>query len=86
MINFAADSLFCEFAYVIDYDANTFEMFKGFNKEPVPEGQRFADLPREVNPRTHEVSEYYPVVLANTWALDNLPTEEEFLLQTTEED
>lgn len=31
---FAADSLFCEYAYVVDFDKGTFEVFKGFNRTP----------------------------------------------------
>ena len=40
-LNFAADSFFCEWAYVIDLDKNTYEVYKGFNKEPLDESERF---------------------------------------------
>jgi hypothetical protein len=40
--DFAGDSLLCEYAYVIDLDKETFEIYKGFNKKPVPKRERFA--------------------------------------------
>jgi hypothetical protein len=72
--DFAADSLFCEYAYVIDLDKNTFEIYEGFNKEPLAEGERFATLAKK-----KEDSEYFPVKHAKTYSLLDLPTEEQFL-------
>lgn len=69
--SFAADSLFCEWAYVIDFDKNVFEVYEGFNTAPLPEGNRFKDIKKE--------GEYYPVKLVQSFPLDKLPTEEEFL-------
>ena len=40
-IGFAGDSLFCEYAYVIDLDKDTFEIYVGFNEEPTPADSRF---------------------------------------------
>lgn len=68
-IDFAKDSLFCEFAYVIDLDANTFEAYRGFNKQPVEKG-RF----------TGPVEDGYgPVTLFGVWPLDALPKNQELL-------
>ncbi len=79
---FPADSLFCEYAYVIDFDKNTFEAYKGFNKEPLDPSERFASLPRE-----KETSEYYQCKLLKSFSLFDLPTEEEFLaIQKNEEE
>lgn len=73
-IAFAADSLFCEYAYVIDLDRLTLEAFKGFNEEPVPEGERFASMPQE-----KADGKYYPVRNIGTFSLDNLPEKTVFL-------
>lgn len=40
-LSFAADSLFCEYAYVIDLDNDILEVYTGFNKEAIPETNRF---------------------------------------------
>lgn len=72
-IDFAQDSLFCEWAYVVDLDNNTFEVFEGFNRHEVTEG-RFAG-PKESG---HDKS-YGPVRLAHKWPLGSLPTDEAFL-------
>lgn len=75
--DFAADSLFCEYAYVVDFDNNTFEVYKGFNEkllDPLDPKERFSDLePADKN------SSYYPVRHWHTFDLKALPTDEEFL-------
>lgn len=71
--SFAGRGLYCEWAYVIDLDKKTFEVYKGFGKEPLTDDQRFAYL--------NEKSEYgyYPVSLVKSYSLDELPTEENFV-------
>ena len=72
-LSFAADSLFCEWAWVVDFDAGTFEGFEGFNKTPLTEEDRFYFL------RGYEEGDYHGVRLVAKWGLDALPTDEEFL-------
>lgn len=71
-LDFAKDSLFCEWAYVIDYDKMAFEVYEGFNKSPLDETERFYfDGACDDG--------YYPVKLVATFALGNLPSSDEFL-------
>ena len=73
-IAFAADSLFCEWAWVIDLDAGTFEGYEGFNEShPLTEEDRFYFL------NDHADGGYHPVKLAAKWSLDDLPTDADFL-------
>jgi len=76
-ISFAHDSLFCETAYVIDFDKGTFEVFAGFNQEPITEG-RFLSKP--------DVEEYHPVKLIKSYQLDALPDEDQLIADCEPED
>lgn len=81
--DFALDSLFCEWGYLVDLDAGRFEVYKGFQTEPHQRG-RFASrtAPTDVQ-RTSLTSgnEYRPVALVRSWPLDDLPTEEWFIVE-----
>ena len=69
-LSFAADSLFCEFAYVIDFDDNTFSWYEGFNNSPLPETERFYFLQTD-DPRTDtRDTPYYPVRMRGSVPLD----------------
>jgi hypothetical protein len=78
-IAFAADGLFCEWAWVIDLDKRTFEAYEGFGKEPLTENDRFYFL------KDLEENGYSPVRLVATWSLDELPSDEDFLAAFKEE-
>lgn len=80
---FPADSLFAEWGYVVDVDGCTFEAYVGFQQAPHNKG-RFADRPV----RESAVGIYYPVALAASWPLDNLPCDAEFVaaLEPAEDD
>lgn len=53
---FALDSLFCEWAYVVDLDNRTVEIYRGFQKTPPKNG-------RWVGQRQEDHRGYYPVEL-----------------------
>ena len=77
--SFAADSLFCEWAYVIDLDKNIFQIYKEFNQTPLEASERFFGMvcERYANRKSSDV--YHPVKLKKVFSLLDLPTIEEFL-------
>ena len=76
-IDFAGDSLMCEYAYIIDLDNNTFEYYEGFNEQEITEG-RFIS-----GDDTLEHSDgYEPISLSKTYDLLHLPSEVQFLFET----
>lgn len=72
---FPGDSLFAEYGYVVDLDANAFEAYVGFQHSKHDKG-RFAG--RE--PQASALGDlYYPVALAASWPLDSLPDSDVFI-------
>jgi hypothetical protein len=71
---FVGDGLMCEWAYVIDLDKKTFEVYKGFNVHPVAKNNRFAKYNKD-----SKKGEYFPPRLIKKFSLDKLPTIKEFM-------
>lgn len=79
-IEFAADGLFCEWAWVIDFDKRTFEGYSGFGHDPLTEEDRFYFL------KDKEKNGYSGVRLRTSFSLDDLPSDEDFLATFKDED
>lgn len=78
-IEFAKDSVFCEWAYVIDLDNNKLEIYEGFNKEPLTESDRFYFDGYE-DKKTYEPYEsFYPIKCTKVYDLRDLPSDKEFV-------
>lgn len=77
--NFPLDSLFAEYGYLIDLDAQSFEVYVGFQKAPHDKG-RFAK-------REHaNGDDYHPCALFASWPLARLPGDSEFLAALSDGD
>ncbi len=88
--DFAKDSLFCEWAYLIDLDAGTFEVFKGCNKRPLSKNARFyfdgykSETSYQKRDKNFKVIEgefyhYYPIRLKKKYSLREIPSLKQFL-------
>lgn len=90
-ISFAADSLMCEWAYVVDLDKRSLEVYRGFNNLPLAEDERFAFLTAEsledhaktkanveARGRTYDSPIYYPIFLIHKFRLWQLPSQKRF--------
>ena len=75
-LDFAANSLFCEWCWLIDLDKLTFEGYKGFNQYELDEQERFYFLQKDAKLNHNG---YLPIYLIHRWSINNLPETNEFL-------
>ena len=74
--DFLKDSLFCEWAYIVNLDTNKFEVWKGFNTTRHPSRYEIAE-PQE--------DKYFAVKLLKSYSLKNLPKDMDFLVDVSGE-
>lgn len=76
-IDWSDDMRSSDWAYVIDLDRNTFEVYNGMNRIPLKENERFYDgLPPKNN--------LYPFKEVAIFDLDDLPSNNEFIDRTAQ--
>lgn len=87
-LGFAGDSLMCEWGYLIDFDKDKLEVYKGFNKSPLTSEDRFADpnLNLEITDKVWENEDksyysYHPIKKVAEFDINNMPTFEGFLTE-----
>lgn len=70
-LQFAGDGMFCEWGYVIDFDKNTFEIYRGFNNRALTSTDRFYEIKKVRNNNQ--------IKLVKKYSLDNLPSNKELV-------
>lgn len=83
-LDYAGDSLSCEWIWLADFDKGTFEAYKGFNTKPLDASERFAATPIDPDGHTYrngdgEPYRYHQCKFVASWPLDNLPDDADFL-------
>lgn len=77
-VAFAEDSLFCEYAYLINLDDRTLEAYIGFQDKYHKAGRFAHAKTRGWKPSYLGERYYYPIALKVSYPLDALPTQEQF--------
>lgn len=80
---FIRDSLFCEWAYIVNLDANVFEVYRGFQKEKHTKG-RYVPCRKPLHADSGTV--YYPCALAGEFPLDGVTVDQVLALDFDAED
>lgn len=73
---FPLDSLFCEWAYVVDLDTRQFEVYRGFQVAPPTAGRWVGKQAATPAQDWQSGGVYYPVALIHAWSFDELPAPE----------
>jgi hypothetical protein len=84
---FLKDSLFCEWAYIINLDKEVLEVWEGFQKKP--QENRYKETEKELKkesdwwakerPTANWKKDYYNCALVKEYPLKDLPTKKQFL-------
>lgn len=82
--NFITDSLFCEWAYIINLDTMKLEIWRGFQKALQKDNRYIKDVP--LIKGEYKKPEYYPCALVKEYPLQKLPSQKEFLKDLEEKD
>jgi hypothetical protein len=72
---FAANSLFCEYGYIVNLDDLTFEVYRGFQEKEHDAG-RYAKVARDaetIERQRKNGYEYWPIALVATFPLLDIP-------------
>lgn len=75
---FSGDPRGEDWTYVIDFDSNTFETYRGLSHTPPDKGERFYDG------ETVDEDRWYPPKLMCIFSLDDLPSNMEYIEKTEE--
>ena len=84
--DFLKDSLFCEYAYIVNLDKEVFEVWVGFQKQP--QENRYKHTQEEIQKeidwwkkerQIDHTKEYFNCKLVKEYPLSKLPTEKKFL-------
>lgn len=81
-LDFIYDGLFCEWAYVVDLDKATFEVFAALDDSFKVENDRFANTQDTPHIKHHHVKPQ----CSGLWPLNALPTRKEFLKHFAEDE
>lgn len=81
--SFAGDSLFCEWAYVLNLDTKTLDVYEGFVENEAESAEIFMKYKRPPKQKSaknpnYTPTDYYPVKLVASYGLENLPDDEDF--------
>jgi hypothetical protein len=76
--SFGNDSLFCEWAYVINFDADQIEVYEGFRKTPPTKGHWVNGSPANRRAPAATGETYYPIEQICVFPFADLPEPEAF--------
>jgi len=68
--DFILDSLFCEWAYIVNFDTEELEVYRGFQTEAHDKG-RFHD--KKLSADNYRAAQYFPCALLATYPFDKIP-------------